>query len=190
MLYEPIEAEQVGSFTVEIYRDDDPMSPRDWDNVGRFCGLNDWTFNDHPAGNPGHAYREARAGGPILALPIYVVDGPYSIIRECNWDQAEGIYWAALAEVLSTGYCTVDELRTAMRAELSEMNRYLAGDVYGYTVTGPGGEPLDSCWGFIGDYDYALSEGRGTARHMLRNTPAWVLAQMEAWADDSWIKED
>jgi hypothetical protein len=189
-MYDPIDTTTVGPFTVEVHQDPDPTSPREWDNVGRFGGLSDWTFNDDNTTGPADAYQAARAGRePILMLPVYVLDGPYPIIRETDWEGAEGIYWAAVAEVDAIGdhgYRTIADLKAALRAELAAMNQYLEGDVYGYVVKAPDGGTLESCWGFMDDRDgvaYAMSEGQDMARYLLRATPRWVLDTMEAHTD-------
>lgn len=61
---------------------------------------------------------------------------------------------------------------------IADLQHILDGDVFGYVVSGPYGEDsdgeeteadgfddyLDSCWGFIGDSSYCLSEGEDSAR--------------------------
>lgn len=58
---------------------------------------------------------------------------------------------------------TLDEVaRDVLVAEVEEYDSYLRGEVYGYTVH-PCGDPddvLDSCWGFLGDEDYCMTEGK------------------------------
>jgi len=44
---EAIETEMVGNFKIEILRDDEPMSPRDWDNLGSMvCFTKQYTIGD------------------------------------------------------------------------------------------------------------------------------------------------
>lgn len=177
--YPAVDTREVGPYMVEILHDEDPMSPREWDNIGRFVGLNSWTFNDHPADSVGDAYREARTGGPILALPVKVLDGPYTIVEETDdWSYADGIYWAAIDEteaVADHGIRTIPGLRAVLRSELADLNLYLAGDSYGYVVKGPGGEVLDSCWGYLGEASYAMSEGVDVAEwHAFKAACDWA----------------
>lgn len=40
---------------------------------------------------------------------------------------------------------------------IAEYNSYLAGEVYGWRVL-LAGDHVDSCWGYVGDVDYATSE--------------------------------
>ena len=163
-----IETRKVGRYTVATHYDQDAPNPHtDWGgDIGRLVGCSGWSFSDHPADDPGHAYREARVGGPILALPVRVNDygSGGTTVAECAWDRAEGVYWCALAEteaVADHNLRTVDDLRKNLRAELAQINAWLAGDCYGYTVEDDAGEVVDSCWGYVGpnEDDYALSEG-------------------------------
>lgn len=57
---------------------------------------------------------------------------------------------------------TMRNVEAQLRAEVSEYDSYLRGDVYGYEVVNDEGLVLDSCWGFYG-YDYALEEAKRAA---------------------------
>lgn len=184
------DTETISGYTVRTYVDPDPLSPREWDNVGRFAGLNRWTFNDDEYGEP---YRSARddAGEPILAIPVTVLDGPYTIVRETTWHGAEGIYYAPLSKVATEQFDGPGGLRACLRGEIATLNQYLSGDVYGYVVEGPEGEHVDSCWGFFGA-DEALSEGKAAAEHeafraacLWAECPAWVQETVLIWTSES-----
>jgi hypothetical protein len=54
-----------------------------------------------------------------------------------------------------------------MEAELETYNSYLTGEVFGYIITpvmGKGQAPLeecsDTCWGFMGEIDYCISDAK------------------------------
>jgi hypothetical protein len=49
-----------------------------------------------------------------------------------------------------------------LRAVVEEMDQRARGNVWGYVVTTPEGEQLDSCWGYVGNEDdvYMLDEAR------------------------------
>lgn len=185
-----VETREVGAYTVRVVLDTDPMSPRDWDNVGRFAGCDEWTFSD----DPGMTYRDARdaAGGPILALPVRVDDYGSSGIRlyVTDWEDSHGFYYAPLSKVASDGFLNTRELRACLHAELETMAQYLEGSVYGFVVDGPAGEH-ESCWGFfsIGD---AMSEGVAAAECMEGERiarwcelPTWVREQVLAWQEEA-----
>lgn len=180
---EAITTQQVGRYTVRTHYDDDPESPRDWDNLGTLSGSARGTiFDEAPEASAAAAYLAARsAHGPILALPVYVHSQAYTIVQETgDWGYADGIYFVPLAKVAEEYPGTfaeqVTSARHTLRAELKNFNAYLAGEVYGYTVTGPEGL-VDSCWDFIGDEEYALSEGLSVAEEYTREyeaLPEWV----------------
>lgn len=158
------------AYTVEVLPDEDAESPREWDNVGRFAGLTPWLFNDD-AGD----YRAVRsdAGEPILAIPIYVLDGPYTIVRPTTWDHADGFYYAPLSKIAAERFDGPQALRACLLGEVDTLNQYLAGDVYGYVVTDSGGEVVDSCWGFYGEDD-ARTEGQEAADYeAFKAAAAW-----------------
>ena len=56
---------------------------------------------------------------------------------------------------------TDEKLEAAAQATVDEWNQYLAGDVWGYSITDPAGETIDSCGGFYG-HEYAVEEAMGS----------------------------
>ena len=50
------------------------------------------------------------------------------------------------------------------KAPVETVRAYLDGEVYGWTVEDADGDVLDSCWGYIGDASYPLSEAEDVAR--------------------------
>jgi len=65
----------------------------------------------------------------------------------------------------------VNNVEAQLRAEVREYNDYLTGQVFGYVVTKKHDaecddddcahdEPIDSCWGFLGDTKYAMEEAK------------------------------
>lgn len=152
---------EVGRYRVSIIHDDDPMSPREWDNVGTLEGCANYTFSDGDA-----SYQSVRADhGPVLALPIRAYSQSYTIVSECEWDSADGFYWASLSKIDEEGWQDVTQLRDCLRAELATLNQWLEGDVWGYVLSSEDEEHVDSCWGFFG-IDDAMSEGRAAAEFL------------------------
>lgn len=183
--------EHVGPFSVELHHDDDAMSPREWDNVGTLYGPREWGFIDRPASHgASDAFRVARyeAAGPIVALLLHIDDGPYTHISQTDdWGYADALYVMPLARLEQEGWAgtmaeQIKSAKACLRAELTDLNRWLEGDCWGYSVADPDGAVVDSCWGYIGEPDYALSEGIAAAEAIKSATPEWVLLQIEAWA--------
>lgn len=175
-----------------LYDDDrgDMLVSRDADNVGRVSVPGDrveWTFQDDA-----FTYREARdhAGEPILALPFTIWSQSYTLVRESDWDSADGFYWAPLSAIEREGWDDVEGLRKCLRAELGEMASELQGDIYGYEVVHTAtGRVEDSCWGFIGEPSYAMSEGRGVAEWAnLRDAINW--ASLPEWVQNAVLIEE
>lgn len=89
----------------------------------------------------------------------------------CPWDSGQ----------VGFIYMTLDDIRTEysvqrvsakrreavvdhLRNEVQTFSDYVSGAVYGYVVEDENGNQIDSCWGFIGDYDgYCLTEARSAA---------------------------
>ena len=73
----------------------------------------------------------------------------------CPWDAGQvGFIYASKAKLKEEG---IMDGAKALRQEVETYDQYLRGDVYGYTITDPEGEHVDSCWGFIGG-DYAMEQ--------------------------------
>jgi hypothetical protein len=68
--------------------------------------------------------------------------------------------------------------------EVREFGQWANGEVYGYVVERahcdaadcPHDEEVESCWGFIGDSDYAMSEGKEVAASFARHEATAVTA--------------
>jgi hypothetical protein len=50
---------------------------------------------------------------------------------------------------------SVNRAIALLTAEVKTYDHYLQGEVYGYELTTKGGKQIDSCWGFIGDFNDA-----------------------------------
>jgi hypothetical protein len=55
-----------------------------------------------------------------------------------------------------------ERIQESIEIELSEFDKYLRGDCYGYTLEYEGEELEDSCWGFIG-FEYVVEEATDAA---------------------------
>lgn len=63
---------------------------------------------------------------------------------------------------------TREEIEKQLRAEVDTYAEYLRGEVYCYTVTGPDGEHIDSCGGFLGDLEDVTAQANEAAQQGLR----------------------
>jgi hypothetical protein len=184
-------------YTITLHYDQDPMSPRDQDNVGimfaeghRGYELGDEKFQ---AGLDGE-YADAKRAfehyhenlprhlifrafllymkvyhGTTVMLPLGLIDhsgismyvgGGAHPMDPGGWDSGlVGFIFDTAKRREVTGVAP-EQVEEALRIEVSEYDKVLTGDVYGYTIVDPDGDELDdSCWGFIG-YEYATQEAK------------------------------
>lgn len=118
--------------------------------------------------------------GPILNLFMYEHSG--TILRatqgtnpfHCPWDSGQVGFCFVTAEAIErTGMPADDDDKIIenIQTEVTYYNDWASGNVWGYSVEAHDGDILDSCWGFIGDWDSeygALSEGRTSAKHAVK----------------------
>lgn len=60
-----------------------------------------------------------------------------------------------------------EHVEEALRQEVETYDAYLQGAVYYWTVEDEDGEVLESCGGYVGEDDYALSEAKSTAQSIV-----------------------
>ena len=171
----------------ELYSDDEPMSPDQWDNLATFKHSTDYTFGEscnEPERGWNVYIRALGIFGHDVAttLPVRVVDYGSSgmTIHESDAEDANGVLYTTHARL--NDLCGEDDkyhsrewATTALREELAVWRQYLEGDVYGYVVTDPAGEQADSLWSLYG-YEYAKAQ----AEQALGDSIAYEHKQTEA----------
>lgn len=172
---------------VKVEYDPEPANPRtEYDNVAElWCWHRRYNLGDEdkvPSRDPMSAdeirrYIKEDGDEVYEMLPLFLYDHSGITMRtapfSCPWDSGQ-VGWAivrksaALKEQPSRFRRRQWALRM-IRAEVETYDHFLTGQVYGYrvhecTVDEDGdvdeGEEIDSCWGFEGDSDYALQEGK------------------------------
>jgi hypothetical protein len=93
--------------------------------------------------------------------------------QHAQWDSGQvGYIYVSKADVKKEWKVTkiskklADTINKNLEGEVETYDSYLRGDVYGFkiSVNEEDGEELDSCWGFIGDYDgHILQEAKSRA---------------------------
>jgi hypothetical protein len=164
----PIEQRELANGqTLKIYQDEDPGSPRQWDNLGTMVCFHDrYKLGDEhdldTASFDGwsemhdHIVKELDAG---VIFPLYLMDhgslamqtGPFG----CRWDSGQvGFIYCTkgkiLAEYGDLSDESVNHAIDCLEAEVKTYDQYLRGEVYGYVISDADGGEVDSCWGFIG----------------------------------------
>lgn len=157
--------------TLKIEQDLDPMSPREWDNLGTLALFH----RRYDLGDQGHGLRSGdfdgwddmeahieKELGAVAILPVYMYDHSGITIRtkpfSCPWDSGQiGFIFVTREKVLkdfnrkrmSKGL--LSKVYECLESEVETYDRYITGDVWCYVIKGADGEVLDSCGGFFGE---------------------------------------
>lgn len=186
-----VHEEEYKGFTIKIRWDEDPQgcNPRDNDNLGVLSwwhrrydfkedrdGKQLWREIDREGesenyGEPVHEDDLRRSD--LIYLPVYMYDHSGITVNtggfHCPWDSGQlGWIWCTKEAARLEWPNTKDEQLVALaedrlRAEIKSWDLYLTGQVYGYEVYGLDGELVDSCCGFLGDWETeALVQAKGS----------------------------
>lgn len=181
-----IETIEMNGFEIKIFQDDDAMNPRTkWGNMGKMVCFH----RRYDLGDKGHHYNypeELQAfldESKAIYLPLYLLDHSGLSMNtggfNCPWDsgQVGVIYVTRETIVKEYGKDTKKNREKALKylqAEVETYNRYLQGDVYGYSVEKVNtcdkcgnceSESVDSCWGFYG-IESAIEAGKEAATEL------------------------
>lgn len=105
--------------------------------------------------------------GPLVVLPLFLYDHSglsissgseqFRAVDGVGWDWGQvGFIYVPIAAIRKQwGWKKLtqrrrEEVCSLLRAEVSEYDKYLRGEVYGFEVTDSEGNHVDSCWGFLG----------------------------------------
>lgn len=163
--------------TVKVYIDPDPINPRkDYDNATimvhwhRRYDLGDKRVDPCTAEELKAEYADS---DPILAIqPLYLYDHSGLSIStggfSCSFDSGQ-VGWVFVTqskkELMGFGEMTDEQWEKVLKSDTKTYDDYLTGQVYGYEVEGKEGDHLDSCWGYIGDIESCISDGKSAAEH-------------------------
>jgi hypothetical protein len=162
---------------IEIHTDLNPMSPREWDNLGTmvldhrrynlpneidldFDSCQDWSEVHHDL---------ISQHGADVILPVYMLDHSGLSLSTISfndpWDSGQiGFIYCTrkdLQENFITEEISDEQYKLALdclRGEVDTYGQYINGEVYGYIIY-RNDQEVDACWGFYGDY--ALDEAKG-----------------------------
>lgn len=163
----PLETIAINGMTGKIFMDEDPVNPREWDNLATMvCFHRRYDLGDR------HAYRHEDYSGweafeaslrkedpSAIIVPLYLYDHSGITIStrpfSCPWDSGQVGFAVVPGKKIREEY-GVKRISQKVRAraeavvngEVETYDSYLRGDVYGYTLEKDGEE--DSCWGFFG----------------------------------------
>lgn len=162
-------------YNIEIYPDEIGESPREWDNLGKMLCFHD-RYNlgdnhdirseDFESWGEVEEYLKKELEAVII-LPLYLYDhsgitistSPFS----CQWDSGQIGFVYITKEDLKKEGVSKAKAKKILEGEIKIYDDYIRGNVYGYKVIDEQGNEIDSCWGFIGEYDdnYIIDEAKG-----------------------------
>ena len=188
-----VHTEEYEGYTLNIYYDE--FFEDDWDDeLIYLVTTNNRYFNyDGPAGlkDPGDVDEYLQDKGEaweVFALYAYVHGGVDFSLGEysCSFDSGQAGYiivkrgddWVA-REGEPDNY---QAMYRAAEIKLAYTNEVIQGNVYGYEVLDPQGKEVESCWGFVGDYDDehgVLTAAKESVDHFARGEAKYVEALLE-----------
>ena len=174
-----VETVKVGKVTVKIVPDEEPESPRDWDNLGTMvCWHRRYRLGDkHSFATPQDFEESEERKNAAVVLPLFLYDHSGLRIKvgsfhgllpqgHAEFDSGQvGYIYISKKKVQSEYGDGPEALKSAeecLDAEVAVYDQYLRGDIYGFVVESESGEHLDSCWGFYG-VESALEAGKEAA---------------------------
>jgi hypothetical protein len=174
---EALETLKHNNHTIEIHYDQDPESPREWDNLGTMLCLHLSRYNLGDKRNyDGQEIEEIYKSPENIALPLYLYDHSGITINttgfSCPWDSGQvGIIYVAREKVREEykvkriSKKLESRILDSLRSEVSTYDDYLTGQVYGYKIKDNQGEEIESCWGFYG-LDTVRTEALSIVNHL------------------------
>jgi len=172
-------------YLLEIEHDDNPESPRDWDNLGIMA----YQYRDYKLGDieipKAHDWEDFLQTQDLtkhdlaICLPLFVYEHS-GITMTCGervypfndrWDSSMVGFIYVTYEKLRKEYSkkriskkTLKIAEKVLRSEVETFDTYLRGDIYGFTLSklvkcdhnDEHKEHIDSCWGFYG-FDHQKS---------------------------------
>jgi hypothetical protein len=176
-MYNLIESIEYRGCSINIYPDDNPESPRQWDNIGTIlCFHKRYELGDRHnvtsdmfrGWNEVYTYLEKEEKAAVI-LPLYLYDHSGLRIKvgsfrgllpqghvEFDSGQVGFIYVSAekIRSEYNVKYITKkirEKVISCLENEVEVYDNYLSGSVYGYITIDQDGETIDSCFGFFGN---------------------------------------
>jgi len=187
---EAVEVIEQEGFKAKIYQDEDPMSPKEWDQLGtlvtwhRRCCFDVDGQKEFGSSNDFKERAEAEGWLYLLVgmidhsgISLYVGGGSHWS-DSAGWDSGtvgviyttpekirENFLIAKDAEIPAE---TMAQAENVLRSEVETWDQYVTGDVYGIVVEGSDGEVLESVWGFYG-HDDVKEEAMGMLKGVIEH---------------------
>ena len=175
---------KIGDYLIKIFHDEDPESPRAWDNLGimvcshkrdSYGDKHDFRFDDYNSWEEMEKDIMDNHDGHTI-LPIYMYEHSGVTISTTPFmdyfDSGRlGLIYCTKQAVAKEG---IDDERVVeiLKGEVDTYDTYVKGEVYGYRIykvsTCSEGheheEELDSCYGYFNE-DQCMGEAEGMVEH-------------------------
>lgn len=149
--------EDYKGYTIEIYQDEFHETPSDSGDDSLFLVADHRQFYVKP---PKNSTMQSVVGDFkkthfVFGLEAYIHSGVcLALASEGNFpDRQWDVSQLGAVFVAKEHWNTRAKARKAALSLISEWNHNLSGNVWGFKVLDDEGNEVDSCWGFVGDYD-------------------------------------
>ena len=186
--------------SIKIYYDEDPASPREWDNLGTiYSNHRDYNPDGHKIDelfNEDGQLNEKELDKNYIWLPIYAyihsgitISTGHGYPYNDRWDSGLfGIIAVSKNRVRGEYACKsitaerrkkVEEL---LKCEIETLDQYFTGQVYGFIVEDKDESHVDSCFGYFGDKGIkdAIEEAKSVIDCELRRRLSSHIAKRKA----------
>lgn len=133
-------------YIYKIEQDNDPESPREWDNLGTMvCFHNRYNLGDKTdyRSKDYNSWDELKQGiitneGEVVILPLYLYDHSGITIStspfNCNWDSGQvGFIFVSKYKIKKEGI-DEDKVEEYLKSEVKTYDNFLTGEVYAYRI--------------------------------------------------------
>lgn len=158
---EVVREETIGDYVVKVIVDPCQPNPREWDHLGTMVFFGEYHHKNEEEFSSLESFLEWEKEEKPIILELRVSSQGDRIVGEeyIGASEPDGfIYVSREAARKEFGRNYRKRALALLECELKILSYCLAGEVYGYQVW-HNGEEIDSCYGFIGESDYALLEG-------------------------------
>ena len=179
-----VESESYKGYEINIYYDEMPESPREWDNLGTMvCFHGRYNLGDeHDYNSDDYSSWDeienaiCKDNDIAVILPLYLYDHSGITMNttgfSCGWDSGQVGFIFITKEKVRSEY-SVKRISKKLKVriesylvnEVETYDNFISGQVYGYQIEDKFGNDIEdgSCWGFFG-YDHEKSGLLGEAK--------------------------
>ena len=161
----PIQTIEHNGCKIKIFVDPDPQNPLEYQDAS-CCFISDMfqhaTLDDDflsSDANDMHLHAEVFYTFRVLFKGNRrQIDSIHILEQENAWERTRN--HAGIIYCAKNVYNDEQHARRGADSIISEFNNFLSGECYGFEVLDELGNDIDSCWGFLGDLEYAIEQAK------------------------------